>query len=462
MKEVTEQHNLGGYIRLSHKITGAKWVEDRQKWQIRIIQTDGRELVVSDGETKDGECGEEFIEECDIFINASGAYNNWRWPTIPNRDTYSGTMIHSAVWPKDDQLSGRTVALIGNGSSGIQILPSILDRAEKIYVLLRSRTWVTPALANRFAGENGANKIYTDEEKEAWSNDPEGYYTFRKDVESELNARFRLYIKDSKAQQMGREGTKKQMTNRLAAKPELVDDLIPTFPVGCRRPTPGSGFLEALCSPKVEIIWGELETFNETGVRTTTGRQVDSDVIICATGFNMGFVPRFPVLGLMGHDLRDMWTKDLPAAYLSVTVDKMPNYFVVMGPQSPLGHGSITGSVEFVTRYIRTLVTKLQTEAYSSLVPKEIVTKAWLAHARKWIEKTVWVENCASSFKNGRSDDTVISLHPGSRLHYFDLLQNPRYEDFDWTSLCKDPINMFAWLGDGFTAAETSGNSDLA
>lgn len=208
------------------------WMNERQKWQIQIIPTDGRDLVVSDGKTHEGEKGEPFIEECDIFVNASGAYNNWRWPTIPNRASYKGNMIHSAIWPKVDQITGRTVSLIGNGSSGIQILPSILDHADKIYVLLRNRTWVTPALANRFAGENGANKIYTDEEKQAWSSDPDAYHAYRKEIENELNARFRLYLKGSKAQQMGREVTTKQMSNKLSAKPELVDHLIPTFPVG--------------------------------------------------------------------------------------------------------------------------------------------------------------------------------------------------------------------------------------
>lgn len=230
----------------------------------------------------------------------------------------------------------------------------------------------------------------------------------------------------------------------------------------CRRPTPGSGFLEALCSPKVEIIWGEIDSFNETGLKTASGRQVDSDTIICATGFNMGFLPRFPIIGRSGRDLRQVWTDELPAAYLSVTVSDMPNYFVMMGPQSPLGHGSITGSVEAVTKYVRKLMHKLQTEAYSSLVPTETVSKAWLSHALKWMQKTVWVENCASSFKNGQSGESVTSLHPGSRLHFFDLLASPRYEDFEWKSLSDDPLSLFAWLADGFTMAETYRMGDLS
>ncbi|KAJ4316129.1 hypothetical protein N0V94_005617 [Neodidymelliopsis sp. IMI 364377] len=418
LKEVADQHDLNRYINVSHKILGARWIEERQKWQIQITKTDGRELVKADGQTTNGEIGQPFIEECDIFVNASGAYNNWR----------------------TDHVSGHTVTLIGNGSSGIQIMPTVLPKVDKVYVMLRSTTWITPALANRFAGENGANKIYTDEEKIDWSQHPEKYLGYRKKIEAELNVRFRLYLKGSQAQKLGREFTEKQMTNRLSAKPKLVNDLIPTFPVG--------GFLEALCSPKVEIIWGEIKTFNQTDLETTTGRQIDSDTII--------------FVGLNEKDLRKVWTTELPTAYLSVTVKDMPNYFVMMGPQSPLGHGSMTGSVEHVTRYMCKLIVKLQTEGYASLVPKTPVSDAWLAHATKWIEKTVWVENCASSFKNGSSGRTVVSLHPGSRLHYFNLLENPRYEDFEWTHLSKDPLSLFAWLGDGFTYAETHGTGDLA
>lgn len=223
---------MNKYINVSHKILGARWIEERRKWQVQIVATDGREIVVADGQTTDGEKDQPFVEECDIFINASGAYNNWQWPTIPNRETYKGDMIHSASWPSTDHVSGRTVTLIGNGSSGIQILPSILPKVDKVYVMLRSRTWVTPALANRFAGENGANKNFTDEEKANWSTHPDDYHKYRKEIETELNVRFRLYLKDSQAQKLGRELTTKHMTAKLSAKPELVDDLIPNFPVG--------------------------------------------------------------------------------------------------------------------------------------------------------------------------------------------------------------------------------------
>ena len=79
-------------------MVGAKWIHERNKWQVQIVKTDGREHVISAPGSHDAELEEPFIEECDVFINASGAYNNWRWPNIPNRESFSGTMIHPAQW----------------------------------------------------------------------------------------------------------------------------------------------------------------------------------------------------------------------------------------------------------------------------------------------------------------------------------------------------------------------------
>ncbi|GAB7353336.1 hypothetical protein MBLNU459_g3826t2 [Dothideomycetes sp. NU459] len=461
VESVADQHNLRHYLKLSHKVVAAKWIEEKQKWQVQIVKTDGREVIVSDGANHEGEVGEPFIEECDIFINATGAYNNWKWPTIPNRTSFKGRMLHSAIWPKEASLKGETVALIGNGSTGIQILPAILEDVAKVYVFIRNPTWVTAGLAQRFAGPDGSNKFFTKEQLDHWAKNPEEYLLYRKEIEDELNVRFRLYIKNSATQNAAKKFSVDQMKRKLAEKPYLSDQLIPEFPVGCRRPTPGNGYLEALCSRKVEIVWGELDTFTETGLTSASGVEAKVDTIICATGFNMGFAPRFPVVGRDGTDLRQKWKAETPACYLSVTAEDMPNYFIYMGPASPLGHGSIVGSIERVTEYIQKLIFKLQTENYGSVMPRTKVVQAYRAHTLKWVEKTVWNAGCVSTFKNGTLDGKIASLHPGSRLHYFDLLQHPRFEDFDWTSLCSDE-DMFAWLADGFTAAETEGKMDMS
>lgn len=227
----------------------------------------------------------------------------------------------------------------------------------------------------------------------------------------------------------------------------------------CRRTTPGNGYLEALCSPKVEILWGGIESFNASGLLAANGEQRDVDTIICATGFNMSFSPRFPVIGRNNVNLQEKWD-DNPECYLSVTAADMPNYFMYLGPGSPLGHGSVVSSLERVTEYIAQFVRKLQTENYSSVVPKSHIPRAYQRQALAWLDKTAWNSSCASTYKNGKPDGPLISLHPGSRLHYFRLLAHPRWEDFDWKSLCDDEDLTFAWLGNGFIVEECKENSE--
>lgn len=478
IERVADQHNLRQYVKTSHKVIGAKWIEDRQKWEVQIVQTDGRELMVSNRVNQDGENGEPFTEECDIFINAGGCFNDWKWPNISGRESFKGELLHSAVWPKETDLSGKTVALIGNGSTGVQILPAILDQVKKVYVYIRSKTWITAGFAQKFAGPNGTNVIFSPEQKHRWEDHPEEYLEYRKAVESELNSRFRLYLKDSPEQKEARAFSIQQMTEKLVGKPEITEKLLPDFDVGyvmssrirnncslthtfldysCRRATPGNGYLEALCSPKVEIVWGEIDSFNATGITSASGEFHELDTIICATGFNMSFSPRFPIIGQNEVNLQKKWDVN-PECYLSVTAADMPNFFMFLGPGSPLGHGSVVSSLERVTEYISRFITKLQTENYSSVVPLPHIPRAYQKQALAWLEKTAWSSHCVSTYKNGDPNGPLISLHPGSRLHFFDLLSRTRWEDFAWRSLCDDPDLAFAWLGSGFITEEDENN----
>lgn len=235
MEAVADQHNLRQYVKVCHKVVGAKWLEAKQKWSVTVTRTDGRRVMVSSRDAnKEGEVDEPFTEECDIFINATGCFNDWKWPSIPGRKLFRGQMLHSAVWPEKDELNlkGKTIGLVGNGSTGVQILPAILDEVEKVYVFIRSRTWVTASFAQKFAGPDGTNLFFSEEQKRHWREHPEDYLAYRKEVESELNSRFRLYLKDSIEQREAREYSISQMTEKLAPRPEVIERLVPDFNVG--------------------------------------------------------------------------------------------------------------------------------------------------------------------------------------------------------------------------------------
>ena len=116
------------------------------------------------------------------------------------------------------------------------------------------------------------------------------------------------------------------MRRKLAAKPNIADIIVPkNFAVGCRRPTPGNGYLEALCKTNVEVVSESIVEITPKGIRTADGEEHNVDVIICATGFDVSWKPHYPTIGRAGRDLAEEW-QDIPSTYLSITVPHFPNY----------------------------------------------------------------------------------------------------------------------------------------
>lgn len=201
-----------------------------------VVKTDGRDLVVSSPGVTTGESETVFTEDCDILINCTGFFNNWKWPAIKDLHKFQGRLLHSAAWPTDaaKDLNGKTVALIGNGSSGVQILPAILDQVKKVYVHVKSRTWITANFAARFAGPGGSNFEYSEEQKAAWAANPERYLEYRREIEEEINRRFGLYVDHTPDQKAARKFSVEEMTKKLqnGGKEELLSELLPDFAVG--------------------------------------------------------------------------------------------------------------------------------------------------------------------------------------------------------------------------------------
>ena len=164
-------------------------------------------------------------------------------------------------------------------------------------------------------------------------------------------------------------------------------------------------------------------------------------------------------MGSDGINLQKQWSEN-PEAYLSVAAENMPNYFQFMGPGAPVGHGSIISSCERISLWICDMVGKMQTQNYSSVKLKTGKAKAWQNQMLAWLDKTVWKEPCNSSFKNGTSNGSLYSFHGGSRLHYFELLNLKRYEDFEWTNINPEPELEFAWLANGFMAQELDNHGE--
>lgn len=188
-KKLADDYDLRKYIRLSHRIAGATWDELSQEWEVAVEDLNTKHV---------------FKDRCNVLINASGVLNKWKWPAIKGRETFRGPMLHSANWDDTVDLKGKRVAVIGGGSSAVQIVPNIQPIVGSMKCFIRSTSWVTAGFGQRFAGKNGANFRYSDEQKEIFKNDPVKYLKYRKNIESELNVRFKFILNGSPEQAAAR------------------------------------------------------------------------------------------------------------------------------------------------------------------------------------------------------------------------------------------------------------------
>jgi cation diffusion facilitator CzcD-associated flavoprotein CzcO len=151
-----------------------------------------------------------------------------------------------------------------------------------------------------------------------------------------------------------------QMNERMKYNPEWKNKLIPDFTPGCRRLSPGDGYLEAFEKKHVEMNWNPIEKITEKGIKTDKGEE-EFDLIVTASGFDTSFVPPFELIGRKGAELTERWAVD-PDAFFSVQVDGMPNYFIFNGPNCVISHGSVLTNAGFISDYILRWVKKIATE----------------------------------------------------------------------------------------------------
>ncbi|KAH0831570.1 putative sterigmatocystin biosynthesis monooxygenase stcW [Fonsecaea pedrosoi] len=450
-----EKHNIAQFTKLSHVVKEAVWDENTSKWRLEI-------------EDRTSTPSRIFRDECDVLINGAGFLNKWSWPNIPGIETFQKPKLHSARWDASLDLKNKTVGLIGNGSSGIQILPQIAKDVAKLKVFMRSPTWISPALggsvALQFQDEHGGehestsdanpgstkgNKheqfTFTEEEKEQFRADPQAHLQFRRRIEAEMNVLTDMFINGSSTQQQMHKFMVQQMKDRMGpGNEELKAKIIPQWAPGCRRITPGDGYLETLVQPHVEPIFGEIHRLTETAVQMVDGTLHDVDVLVCATGFDTSFIPPFPVIGRGGVSMETAW-KNIPDAYLGIAAPGFPNYFMTTGPQGPLGNGTILPAIETACEYFITVMKKMQEEKIRSVEPKRRATDQFHEHMSAFHKKTVWGLPCRSWYKNGTVDGEP-QLWCGSALTYVKTIKVPRFEDYEFEY---ENSNQWAFLGNG-------------
>jgi len=248
------------------------------------------------------------------------------------------------------------------------------------------------------------------------------------------------------------------MSSKLNNDPDLCAKLIPKWELGCRRVTPGDGYLESFIRPNVHLTNSKISRITPSGIETEDGTFYPLDVIVTATGFDVSQIPPYPVVGRNGVSLAEKW-KDEPESYLSLACPDMPNYFLFTGPNATVGHGSLIQSMSWCADWMIQWLRKMSYENIKSIAPKQDVVDEFVRYGDQIHKTLTWTGGCRSWYKANRVDGRVTATFAGSAILFNKLVERIRPEDFEIRYAGR---NRFAFMGNGFTPYELQEGADLA
>jgi hypothetical protein len=266
-----------------------------------------------------------------------------------------------------------------------------------------------------------------------------------------------------------REVIRTEMNRRIGPGNEkLKEFIIPKWSPGCRRISPGDGYLEALVKDNVQPVFSGIKNVVPEGIITDDGALHKMDVLVCATGFQVAFRPAFKVVNGDGVTLDDDWGKG-PNLYLGLSAPRFPNFYTIVGPGATWSSGTLLPSIETSVEYAIKMMQKIQKEQIKSIDVKQEALDDIYAHFDEFHKTTVWQEECRSWFKDGKVKNRIY-LWPGSvscslcsnlnmltaltiqTIHFLKTIKDPRFEDYNIRYRYK---NRFAFLGNGEVKAHT-------
>ncbi len=328
LQYVARKYDVVGNTRFNREVQRASFNEKKSRWVIETTAPEGPETI-----------------EANVLVTAVGTFLNPKVSNFRGQEDFKGRILHPARWPNDYDPTDERIAVIGNGSTGVQMLGALARKARKVSVLQRTPQWISPR-------PNYGSPI---EPEIHWlvDNFP-GYWNWSRYMASAMFfTTHDLLIPDEEWESQGgsvnrlqdqlRETLLAYMEDQTGGRRDLLDRLIPDYPPFVRRAVVDNGWYKALTRDNVELVTDTVARLTETGIETSDGRIHDVDTIVTATGFEVAqYLSPMIFKGVDGLDLHEFWSKDGPRAYLSMMVPNFPNMFMLYGPNSqPVSGGTM-------------------------------------------------------------------------------------------------------------------------
>ncbi|KAI8881608.1 alpha/beta hydrolase fold-3 domain protein [Backusella circina FSU 941] len=402
MKTVARKYKVYEHTQFETEVVRTSWIEEKKQWEL--------ELKVQ-GEEKNQ------IKYFDFIFSCVGVL---RVPHVPKEfQAFEGKVIHSAYWDSTYDLSNKRVGIIGSGTSAVQIIPNIVNKVGHLYSYQRTPTWVNKK-------NNGK---YSRLMKLIFRYVPFILYIYRCFIYLRNEAFFPVWGNvNSLLAKLARKANEDYILSTLKSKgrEDLIPKLMPRFEVGCKRIGISDDYIPSLCSPNVSITNSPIKSIKGNTITTEDGEENGLDALILATGFDVtGFLGHLQVYGKGNVSLNELWDKDLAKTYKTVTIHGFPNFFLMLGPGSVLGHNSVVTMAELqILAGIKQMKYQIK-HNIKSMDPKNSSQEKFSQELQKGFKGTTWASGCRSWYLNQKGE--IQALWPWSVTRFWWMLRSTNY-----------------------------------
>lgn len=421
LQDLARERDLRRHIAFGTEAVSATWDDDAQEWAVVVRDAAGQRTL-----------------RARLLLSAVGLFNEPSEPALPGRERFRGEVVHTAAWPADLDLAGRSVAVVGSGASAMQVVPALVGAAGRLSVLQRTPQWIAPAAAYFEPIDPAVHWLMRHVPYyHRWYRFRLGW-TFNDKIHPSLQVDPAWDHPDRSVNRINdghRAFFTSYLRSELADRPDLMRLSVPDYPPFGKRILLDNGWFAALRHPTVALVPEAAAAMDETGVITDSGRRVPAEVVVLATGFRTrSYLHSIRVRGLDGVDLHEVWGDDDATAHLGLTVPGFPNLFLLYGPNSNPGGGSYIFTAECQVDYVLDVARAMAEHGLGAVECRREVHGAYNREVDEAHARMVWTHpGVRSYFSNGRG--RVVTNSPWRVVDYWRRTRTADLADFRLTPL---------------------------
>lgn len=423
---ISKKYGVHEHTRLGHDLEDARFDDERLTWHL----------------TLQGPDGERVERDVNMVVSAAGVFAKTKLPDIDGIDEFEGMIVHPTQWTSELDVQGKRVAVIGNGSTGVQLMARVAEKAEHLSVFQRTPQWIAPR-------PNYGRPV---EPEVRWllENLP-GYWNWSRytSIIGLMTWHEDFLVPDPEWEKKGGHITKKSedlreflvgyIKEQVGDRPDLLEKLVPDYAPMVRRPVVDNHWYKSLTRDNVDLVTSGIERLTKNGIETSDGKHHEVDLIVFATGFEVDkFLWPAEYRGEKGVSLRDYWGPKSPRAYLGMMVPQFPNLFIMYGPNSqPVSGGvSLPSWFQIWAAFIAQCLDTMFEEGHAQVAVKEEAFENYNAQLDAVGSELAFIKDARSVERNYYvdTDGRLVVNTPHETAELYEMMKTPNRDELDFGS----------------------------